>query len=758
MTVTGTTHPPATKFGPDPWCLRVAGVDPAACGREETWFALSNGWVGVRGSYEQGAPIHEPGTLVNRFHEIWPIVYPEAGFGFATTGQTIVYVPDATGLRVTVDGEVLGLREADVERLLDLRRGVLLTTARWAEAEVRWTRLVSLTARSLVAAQVEVTALRPLHLTIDSTWRNRQDTDFLTGPGTEFDPRRAPSFARQVLAEEKLERTPDRLAFEVSYRTEGSAMELTCRCSHSPDPNFATSSDGTDTRFTAGLEEGQTVAVEKVSSYELGGTPVTLPAYTELLAAQARHLEQFWSRFAVTIEGDPSVQQAVNWNVFQLHAASAQVDRAGLPAKGLTGQTYEGHYFWDMDVFMLPFVIHTDPAAAARILRFRHSMLAAARRRARELNLTGALFPWRTINGEEASAYFPAGTAQYHINAAVIHGLATYLDATGDEELLWEVGLEMAVETARMWCDLGFYDDEGTFHLHMVTGPDEYSALVDDNAYTNLMARASLRRTVDWVERLAARDLDRFHALTSPWELAEGEVAGWQQAAAAMHIPYDERRGITPQDARFLSREPWDWSLPPDRYPLLLNFHPLVIYRHQVLKQADVVMAIFNLPDDFSPELAAANFAYYDPITTGDSSLSPPVQAAVAAMIGESEKALRYVYRAAFTDLAGLADNVEAGVHLAAAGGVWLALVRGFLGLRLHEDRVSLSPILPPQWRRLSLGVLIRGSLLRVTASSDEVTVVVEDGLPLQLTIWGESLTVDSTPTTVLLVGGAPRV
>lgn len=734
---------PTTDFGEDPWVLRVHGVDAERAGQQETVFSLSNGQVGVRGSWEQGSPLHEPGTLVNGFHEVWPIEYPEAGYGFATTGQTIVYVPDATSLRVLVDDELLDLSRAEVVRTLDMRRGVLEVSARWPNISVTWQRLVSLEEGALLAARVEVTVDRPAKVEIDSVWRNRQDSDYLASSDAEFDPRRAPSFPHPVLIEKDFERSPDGLSFEVSYRTVTSGMELSCLCHHRPDPRLVAAIEGKQTRFTAHLDSGESVRVDKFSRYALGPHDASHENdFDAIVAAQMSHLDRFWARNQVVVDNGPALQQALNWLVFQLHQASAQTSGTGIPAKGLTGQAYEGHCFWDMDMFMLPFVVHTDPAAAARLIRFRHNMLPQARRRARQLALKGASFPWRTINGEEGSAYFEAGTAQYHVNAAVIHGLGTYVEATGDRDLLWECGVEMAIETARMWTDLGFYDATGSFHLHMVTGPDEYSALVDDNAYTNLMAQASLRQTVTWVEEMRRDAPEMFHHLVTLVQLEEEEIERWSAAAQAMHIPHDPVRGLTPQDARFLHRQPWDWTTPAESYPLLLHFHPLVIYRHQVLKQADVVMAVFTLPEAFAPELAAANFHYYDPITTGDSSLSPPVQAAVAAMIGDNDRAVTYLYQSALVDLADLADNTADGVHLAAAGGTWTALLRGFLGVRISSGQLTVWPRIPPQWRRLSMAIQVGNSHLRISATPTDVALVVEDGPPMRIEVWGQPVDV----------------
>jgi alpha,alpha-trehalose phosphorylase len=736
--------PEESRYGRDPLALRVSGVDPERAGQEESLFALSNGWLGVRGVWEQGRPLYEPGVLVNGFHETWPITYPESAFGFATAGQTMVYLPDPSGLRVSVDGRLLDLVDAEVERTLDFSTGVLETNALWPEVSVRWRKLVSLVYPNLVVATIELQAHRSLSVSVESSW-DRQSGGGAAG----FDPRRAATSHNDALVEGPVGRIDGALAFSVTYRTPGSKMTIRCECRHRADPGLQVEANGTNTVFRADLVSHQTIAMEKRTRYGDLDTAASDLNFADLAAAQTDHLERFWAQHRITIDRDLVLQQAINWIVFELHQASVLVNAGGVPAKGLSGQAYEGHVFWDMDLFMLPFVAHTDPMAAARLIRYRHSMLPKARSRARQLNLQGALFPWRTITGEEASAYYEAGTAQYHIDAAVIFGVAAYVDATGDRDLLWDVGVEMAVETARMWCDLGFFGSDGRFHIHMVTGPDEYTALVDDNTYTNLMARFNLERAIEWMSSMKEEAADLHRELASRLDVDDGEVGEWRRAADAMYIGFDENLGIHAQDARFLERERWDWDTPRDRYPLLLHFHPLVIYRHQVLKQADVVMAIFNLPDDFTPDVARADFDFYDPITTGDSSLSAPVQAAVAAMVGHQERAVTLLRRAAQTDLDNFAGNTDHGLHLAAAGGVWLALVNGFGGFRRNEGRVVIDPRVPPAWGSLAFSVLADGSPLTIRATADDVTLVRPDGEPLVAEVFGQMVKVAAQPVTI---------
>jgi alpha,alpha-trehalose phosphorylase len=736
----------------DPWVVIERGLAPERVGVTEALFALSNGWLGVRGSVEQQHPHHLPGALINGFFEIWPIIYPEMAYGYATVGQTIVFVPDATVMEVAIDGELLELTGAEVERRLELRTGRLTTTARWPQGVlVKWQRLVSLTHRNLLALRVEVQADKPCHLQIVSRLVNRQDADYLNPTSPEFDPRRAKTFGRRVLEPVKFDVHGNSLWAE--YRTLLSTKTLEVSVEHVADGRLVGEVEGhadrAKVRFETSLGPGEQVGVTKFVTYQVNNDPdqtgdllagVRDQTFEDLTDAQQAWLDSFWNRADVVIEGDEELQQAARWAIFQMGQASAQVQRTSIPAKGLTGQAYDGHYFWDGDIFMMPFLAYTGSPAAREMIAFRYATLPDARQRAFELSQRGALYPWRTINGVEASAYYAAGTAQYHINADVIYGLHRYLLATGDEEALWDWGVEMAVETARLWVDLGFFR-EGSFHIYGVTGPDEYNAVVDDNAYTNLMARMNLRFAVESVEKMRMKQPARFAQLAERLELAESEPADWRRAAGAMYVPHDPVLGITPQDQQFLSREPWEWSTPADRYPLLLNFHPLVIYRHQVLKQPDVVMAAFLLGDEFTDEQKRADFAFYDPLTTGDSSLSFPVQAIVAAGVGDTLLALDYFQRNCYLDLRDVAHNTADGVHLACAAGVWLAAVFGFGGFTHAGEVPAFDPRLPPTWHKLGFTLTIKGSHLSVEITRDRIHFSVE-GEPIKVWVRGEAVKV----------------
>ncbi|WP_297005806.1 glycoside hydrolase family 65 protein [uncultured Corynebacterium sp.] len=477
--------------------------------------------------------------------------------------------------------------------------------------------------------------------------------------------------------------------------------------------------------------------------------------YRTLQANQAEWLGRFWRRSDVRVTGKPELQQAVRWNLFQLIQASARAETQGIPAKGLTGSGYGGHYFWDTEVYALPFLTYTSPQFSRNALRFRYLMLPQARERARELSHDGVLFPWRTINGHESSAYYAAGTAQYHIDADITYALMKYVHATGDVEFLLDEGIDILVGTARFFMSLGFFDPTGEkFQIHSVTGPDEYTTVVNNNLYTNVMAQYNLRVAADVARQMCRERPEAFQLLADRTGLSEDELDLWDQAAAAMYVPFDERMQIHPQDDQFLNRQLWNLDDPAvgAKRPLLLHYHPLTIYRYQVLKQADVVLALFLQGSGMSTEVKKRDYAYYDRLTTGDSSLSAVVQSIMAAELGFRDTAMSFFLRGLFLDLENLHGNSADGVHIASCGGVWSALVFGFGGFRDDYGRFSIEPRLPAGWESLEYNVTLQGYQVRVAVREGSVELRIVgggDGLVGPVTVLGRDVVIGSEPVRV---------
>ncbi|MCU1446020.1 glycoside hydrolase family 65 protein [Cryobacterium sp.] len=777
-----------SRFPLDEWALVETDFSGDDMGRTETLFAVGNGYLGLRGNVDEGRDGHVHGTFINGFHETWPIRHAEEAFGFARVGQTIVNAPDAKIIRIYVDDEPLVLTLAELlsyERRLDFGDGILSRSLVWRtpsgkQVLIRSRRLVSFTERHLAVLEYEVTMLdADASVVISSQTLNRQDgigeyDRPKSGSANDWDPRRAESFTDRVLQPRFKRANNGR--YILGFRCTNSGMTVATASDHSIDTinDFDESSQlGDDLAkhvYKVKAKMGNPIRITKLLSYHTSaGVPTheladrcdrTLDRAKEtgvaaIIQEQRDWLDAFWARTDVELPGQPALQQATRWNFFQLAQASMRADGQGVSAKGVSGSGYGGHYFWDTEVYVLPFLTYTSPNAARNALRFRHGMLDHARARAAELNQLGALFPWRTINGLESSAYYAAGTAQYHIDADISYALSQYVAATGDEDFLAREAIDILVETARMWADLGFWRGNGNdvFHIHGVTGPDEYTTVVNDNLYTNIMARSNLRAAVKSVRKLYSVDRASFDSMSARLNLDEAEVMEWSFAAEAMHIPFDRNLGIHPQDAQFLEKERWDLSAtPPENRPLLLHYHPLVIYRFQVLKQADVVLALLLQGDQFTPEEKRRDFDYYDPLTTGDSTLSDVVQSIIAAEVGYHELALKYFTSGLFVDLADLHHNAADGVHVASAGGVWSALVYGFGGLRDHSGRITLDPRLPEDWDELIFRITLKGSRLRVAITQSSVHLSLEEGYEARLTVRGLQVIVTAgQPETVPL-------
>ena len=769
--------PPPHIYPADEWNIVEKQYTPEFLERGETIFATSNGYLGMRGAFEEGVPTEQEGTFINGFYESWPIVYGEEAFGFARTGQTIVNVTNSKVIKLFVDDEPFWLSKATVlryDRRLNMKTGTLDREILWktpAGKQVLITskRLASFEHRHVAMISYQVTVLdADAPVVIASEMHANQPASKKSGD----DPRKARALGGKVLHSKIAYANNCRIV--LCHETGRSKMVLACAMDHGLDTECSYASqaiqreDFGQVAFTIQARAGVPIHLTKYIVYHTSETAsphevcgraewtmdrIVVQGFAPLLASQERIMEEFWRRSDVQIHDlDPArvkrttaeIQQAIRFNLFHVFQASARSDDAGIPAKGLTGQAYEGQYFWDTEIYVLPFLIYTSPHIARNLLAFRYRMLDKARARARELNMRGAMYPWRTINGDEASAYYAAGTAQYHINADIAYALRKYVNATGDEEFLLDCGAEMLIETARLWMDLGFYSERkgGKFCINGVTGPDEYNTVVNNNAYTNLMARENLRYAAETVESIRNAHPEVFNRLTHKTTLALTEIEDWKHAAANMYVPYDERTGIYPQDDSFLDREPWEFArTPEDHYPLLLYYHPLNIYRHQVIKQTDVMLAMFLLDHEFPLEVKRRNFKFYDPLTTGDSSLSSCIEAIIAAEIGDIEKFTQYARAAQLMDLDDVGGNVKDGCHIASMGGAWMILTYGVAGLRDYDGMLSFSPRRVPDARwKLRFPLAYRGQLLDVNIDRDGATYFLREGTEVVIRHEGEEL------------------
>ncbi|MGA2321881.1 MAG: glycoside hydrolase family 65 protein [Solirubrobacteraceae bacterium] len=738
------SHP---AYAVEPWSLRETELDLGVLAQSGSVFALANGHIGLRGNLDEGEPPGLPGTYLGGFYERRPMPYAEAGYGYPEAGQTAVNVTNGKIIRLLVDDEPFDVRFGELEsheRVLDFRAGVLARRAEWCSpagrrVRVSSVRLVSLVQRAVAAVLYEVEALDgPVRLVVQSELVANEPM-----PDVEVDPRAAASLDAPLRSEQFSDHDARAVLVHV---TRQSALRMAAGMDH-----IVAGPSGTETAsessanlarvtITADVAPGQRLRVVKLLAYGWSSQRSTAALRDEVAAAlaEARHtgwdglltgqrgyLEDFWERADVELEGDAELQQAVRFALFHTLQAGARGERRAIAAKGL-GPGYDGHTFWDTETFVLPVLTYTAPHAARDALRWRHATLGLARERAKLLGFQGAAFPWRTIDGQECSGYWPAGTAAFHIAADIADAVGRYQAASDDEAFEREIGLEILVETARLWRSLGHHDAGGRFRIDGVTGPDEYSAVADNNVYTNLMAQRNLRLAADVVQRHADR--------ASELGVDPEETAAWRDAAQAILIPFDEQLGVHPQAEGFTEHQAWDFEhTAPEQYPLMLHFPYLELYRKQVVKQADLVLALHLRGDAFSADQKARNFAYYEAITVRDSSLSACTQAVIAAEVGHLELAYDYFAEATLMDLEDLEHDTRDGLHIASLAGAWIVAVAGFGGMRDHDGALSFMPRLPQRLTRLAFGVCFRKRRLKVEITHEGARYSLPEGAPLEI-------------------------
>ena len=760
----------------EPWTITETSFDRANNYRNETTFALSNGYIGTRGTYEEAYPFDIDtgleGNFVNGFYESGEIRYGEANFGSPLRSQSLLNLPNMKETRLYIGDELFSMEEGKTEaysRTLHLKDGVLERKLIWTSplgkrVQIQIKRLVSFELKNIMAICYQVT---PLNFSGEIRFTSRLQADVenhtrKTNPIVDYGP-----FGRRL--------EPLRLVSEQNrlyYRgiTKGSRLTLACGCSHQTDQGTVKTTETAagleaEAGFTVCGKQGQAVRLEKMLCYssDLDMEPGKLDqfvketldlaekkGYAELEKSQKEYLCRFWDTADIRIQGKDSeaLQQGIRFNLFHILQSAGRDGRTGMGAKGLSGEGYEGHYFWDTEMYVLPVFVYTEPETARRLLDYRYGTLEQARERARILGHDkGALFPWRTINGEEASTYYPLGTAQYHINADIAYALSLYLQVTGDTDYLKEKGAEILIETARVWADAGSFAEckGGRYCICSVTGPDEYNVLVDNNFYTNLMARENLRDAKGAVEYLARYDREALARLEKKLDFSVEELKLWQRIIDHMYFPYDEARQVYPLDDGFMMRRPWDESRIPEekRAWLYENYHPLFIMRHRMSKQADAILGMYLHSHLFTKEEIRRNYDFYQEVTLHHSSLSTCIFGIVASDIGYDDEAYRYFSQSARMDLDDYHHNFYAGIHGANMAGTWQAIVNGFAGMRCQESRLTFSPSLPADWESYTFKIRYQGALLKVAVTREQAEFVLEAGERITFYLGGREVTLE---------------
>ncbi|MCR5187562.1 MAG: beta-phosphoglucomutase [Treponema sp.] len=705
--------------------------------RNESLFTVANGNIGLRGDTEEKEGTFHKGTYINGFFESESILYGEVAYGYAKNHETIVNLPDPKRIEMLVDGKSFGPAGIHNQLLqLDEEKGLLQRQADWQDGEnkihLESQRLASFLHPSCAAIKYEITntSSKSQKITLISCL----DTESHNIMGEE-DPRVGAKFRHKPLVLDGYQINGGQISCHAHTQYSGLKLQASIinelknddeEVEFKTEKSSAIKEDIPYTIATFDLEAGKKACLYKYISFSWGkeisqNAGALCKAFAEsgfenACREQKKFLDDFWKIAHIEIEGDQESQEALHFNLYHLLQSAGRSGKVSIAAKGLTSEGYEGHFFWDTESYVCPVFTYTAPEIAKKLLEYRASILDKAKARAQELNLKGALYPWRTIDGEETSAYFPAGTAQYHIDADIIFALNRYLNAhQGDLGFDQKAVEEMCLETARMWMSLGSFipHKDNKFCINDVTGPDEYTAIVNNNAFTNLMARENLEISLERVG-------------TDPSSLSEKDQ--WKKAAENMYIPFDKESAIYPQDDSFMDKPDWDFeNTPSSNYPLLMHYHPLEIYRHRVLKQPDLVLAQFLLSGRFTKAEKIRNFNFYEKYTTGDSSLSNCIMSIMAAESANTQKAFDYFNKTARMDIDDVNGNSRDGIHTACMAGSWMSVVYGFAGFRDYKGIYSFDPKLPEKWSKLNFNLAIQGYILSISISQNKVLYKLSD-------------------------------
>jgi len=752
-----------------PWIISQQDLQHLPATVIATLFSVGNGFIGTRGTSSINSAEHTgniDGTYANGFFVKKKIHYDESAYGFAQYNDTLLQLPETKKITLYYADQLFSVSKV-ISQTFDLKRALvteslLLCTPSNQQLRVDISRFISLVEQQLMVHNFSITALNftgniKVIFNIDHPEQAPTKTD---------DPRLGNLSVNNYITEQhdiyeqttfaKVQRfnLPHQLVISaITPKFDCAALDITDKVNEHSQSNVCYQLNVNTTACNVTLYSYYQVqildqlltdeSVIKTAIADNANTAinylaqVSLLNFNQQLTRHHAHLAKFWQDGDIEIVGEPAHQLAIRLNLLHLYMSCGKNGDSNIAAKGLTGPGYDGHYFWDSEIYIVPFFLFSQPDIAKNLLSYRFHKLANAKQRAKELgHQTGALFAWRTISGDECSSYFPAGTAQYHINSAIAYAVKQYFQATEDWQFMCEQGAELVFETARLWPSLGHISTQhqGQFCIDTVTGPDEYSALVNNNYYTNSMAKLHLQFACDLATQLQQHRPEIFQQLTERLALTTNELAQWQNIANTMYLPFDQTRNIHAQDDSFLGKKRWDFeNTSQDKYPLLLNFHPLVIYRHQVLKQADVVLADVLLDQTTSVDIKRNNINYYEPLTTHDSTLSACIHSIAYCDLNELDKAYQFFEETLMTDIENRHLNSHYGIHTAAMGGSWLCIVQGFAGFRLRDKVLTFAPKLPTQWKKLTFKLTVLACQIQISIDTKQVTYQLLSGTHAQL-------------------------
>ena len=707
---------------------------------KETIFTLANGYIGVRGFFEEGfygqKEASDSAVMINGIYEYYPYRHIWCRPGFPERFHSIVANVNPIDVKIYVNGErvILGDKVENYSRTLDMYRGVVTreytyVLADGQKCELCFTRFASQTEKHLFAVDIRVKAPKGAVVRFESTLQALEGTTLAKKAECGSDmPNPFVLNNCTFDGDESL----------IDYQTKVSGFKIACAVAEESEcivketrteesavvKTLEKVSNGEEIRYSRYCAFATSRDDEKYCALALNVVREAKKAgFDAMLALTEKYWKDYWETSDIRIDGDTLVQQGIRFGLFMINQSAGKDGLTNISANGLTGTAYSGHTFWDTEIFMMPMFLYSHPEIVKQLLIYRYNILPKAKERASQMDDVGALFSWNSINGEECGHVFEAVTAQYHINVDIFYAIYKYYEATGDDQFMDEYGLEILLETSKCLAHRGSFIERkgGKFCINCICGPDEYNPVVDNNLYTNFLTKKQMEFTLQMVESMKARNGERLATLLSKCEVDENELALFRKVADNMYLPYDKENEIYMQDDNFIYKDPIDIdNIPLNKLPLLTNLHPLNLWRYQVCKQADIVLLMFLCSNDFTPEMRKKVFDFYEPKTIHDSSLSAGVHSIVACDIGLTEEAYGYLKQACRMDLDNVNRNTWAGVHAACMGSCYMMIVNGYAGMRVYDDALHFKPFIPENWKGYTFKVVFKGSTLEVAISAQK--------------------------------------
>jgi len=766
----------------DPWKIIEEGFEKKRSRISESMFCLANEFMGVRGYFEEGYSGNRLlGSYFNNLYEEMEAQHWQLFKGMVTRVCFGVNSVDWLYTRIFLDGEQLDLARCDFynfKRVLDMKKGTLTREFIWKtktgkELKVSFLRFLSMDRPNMGFQKI---TFEPLNFSgnllvqsgldysilheIAEGWNQVETSD------SEFKPR-----GKNFWTLEKAEYTGDGI----------SALGKTIKSGHLLFSNFRLNSNKilntafilqdklAVLNFPLELEEGKSTFIEKsvVNYWEKSEDKGAVWAKGSDLASEYRHIsfdealktqeeywEKAWDNIDIKIDGDDENLQGVRFSIFTLYSTYHGFDpNLNIPCKGLTAEVYHGQVFWDTESYCMPFYIFNNPKAAKNLLLYRYKYLPQACERAKQLDCEGARYPMCTLDGTESCATWQHGDFEIHVSAAVSYAVWLYNKLCDDKEFLFNQGIELLMQISRYYANRGEFSPlNGDFGLYGVMGPDEYHMNVNNNAYTNVMAKKTFEFTLDVIERMKKEAPDLLRKVSEKVGLREGETEDWRKKARLIRIPMNKETGLIEQhDGYFDLPEADVKNIPESQIPIYKHWAYVRIFRYNMIKQPDVLLLPFFFSTDYTPEQKRINYEFYEARCIHESSLSPSIHSILAAELGKKEEAYEFFKYMARLDLDNYNKNTDQGLHVTSMSGAWLNMVYGFGGLRTDGDVLIFKPSIPDNWNSFSFRLQYRGSLLQVNVNREEAEYRILSGPGMVIKVYDRGYTVDSNGVKVRL-------